>query len=209
MPPFVVPLVACTLCAPPPLRDDEPLPWPRAPELTRRSVELLPQAKISLSTCEPPHGAARNSAVCAPTGPAFGGELTALYRPSSYFAFGPSGGYSVARSHGTNDASTRLLSFGVSARVYLLEAGAFDPYLESLFGCGSLTTSITSAPGRTMEETAFGPLGRVGGGIGWFLTPSVKLGMTAGFTALLLPHRPLYPQLNAGLELGFLLGDRL
>lgn len=209
MPAFVVPLLACALCAPPPLRDEEPPPSPRAPELTRRSVEVLPQAKISLPTCEPSPNASRDPGSCAPTGPALGAELTALYRPSSYFAFGPNAAYSVARGHGTSAASTRLLSLGVSARVYLLESGAFDPYLEAVFGCGSLTTRFSSAPTRTTEESAFGPLGRAGGGIGWFLSPSVKLGMTAGFTTLLLPHRPIYPELSAGLELGFLLGDRL
>jgi len=205
---FIVPSLLCSLCSPPPLRDEEPRPWPRAPELTRQSVELLPQAKLALPTCENPRGVARNAGSCAPTGPAVGGELTVLYRPSSYFAFGASGAYSVARGGGPG-ASTRLLSLGVSARVYLLETGPFDPYLESLFGCGSLTTTLPSAPSRSMSESAFGPPGRVGGGIGWFLSPRVKLGVSAGFTALLLPRRPVYPQLSAGLELGLLLGERL
>jgi hypothetical protein len=207
---FLVPFLACSLCSPPPLRDEEPPPRSRAPELSRQTVEILPQAKISLPTCEDTRVASRSAGSCAPGGPALGGELTALYRPSSYFAFGPSAAYSVAHATGSGEArSTRLLALGISARVYLLETGAFDPYLESLFGWGYLGTTSAAPPGRATEGSAFGPLGRVSGGLAWLLSPSVKLGLNGGFTALVLPHRPLYPQLSAGLELGFLLGDRL
>src|SRR5262245_31095736 len=115
--------LASALATPPPLRDDEPLPWPRAPELARRPVEPLPAAKVSLPRCE--EGAER--ARCDELGPTFGGEVSALYRPTPYFAFGASGGYGVARgslSGGTLTATT--LTLGVVARVYLLETGELD-----------------------------------------------------------------------------------
>lgn len=197
---------AAALAGPPPLRDDEPLPWPRAPELARSPVELLPAFRVSLPLCS---GASVRDP-CAAQGPALGGELATLYRPTPYFAFGASASYSVA--HGSLSGaplSAKKLALGVSARVYLLESGELDPYLEALLGWGSLTTTL-APPGRPdQDDSAFGPLGRTGGGIDWMLSPRLKLGATAGLDVLLLEQRPVSTSLTAGLEVGVLLGDSL
>jgi len=198
--------LATALAGPPPLRDDEPLPWPRAPELARSPVELLPAFRVALPFCS--SGSARDS--CAALGPALGGELSTLYRPTPYFAFGASASYAVA--HGALSGarlSAKSLALGISARVYLLEAGELDPYLEALLGWGSLTTTLTPPGGLAQSESAFGPLGRSGGGIDWLVSPRVKVGITAGLGVLLLEHRPVSASLSAGLEVGLLLGDSL
>jgi hypothetical protein len=198
--------LAAALTGPPPLRDEEPLPWPRAPELARSPVELLPAFRVSLPLCS----SASVRDPCAALGPALGGELATLYRPTPYFAFGASASYSVA--HGSvsgTPLSAKTLALGVSARVYLLESGELDPYLEALIGWGSLTTTL-APPGRpAQDDSAFGPLGRTGGGIDWMVSPRLKLGATAGLNVLLLEQRPLSTSLTAGLELGVLLGDSL
>ena len=215
--------LAAALAGPPPLRDEEPRPWPRGPELSRKSVELLPQARVSLPTCQP--GAGRAS--CDGLGPSVGGEVIALYRPSPYFAFGASAGYSVAHGALDNAGSTsaKTLSLGMVGRVYLLESGAFDPYLEALIGWGSTTTTVAFQPRSNDSDSAAGPLGRAGGGVDWMLSPSVKLGVTVAFTQLFLargqscraaycssgwaPGGTVSGGLAAGLELGVLLGDTL
>lgn len=198
--------LATALAGPPPLRDDEPLPWPRAPELARSPVELLPTFRVSLPFCS--SASARDG--YAALGPALGGELSTLYRPTPYFAFGASASYSVA--HGSLSGaplSAKSLALGISARVYLLEAGELDPYLEGLLGWGSLTTTLTPPGGLVQGESAFGPLGRSGGGIDWLLSPRVKLGITAGLGVLLLERQAVSTSLTAGLEVGLLLGDSL
>lgn len=198
--------LAAALAGPPPLRDAEPLPWPRAPELARSPVELLPAFRVSLPLCS---GASARDP-CAAVGPSLGGELATLYRPTPYFAFGASASYSVA--HGSSSGApltAKTLALGVSARVYLLESGELDPYLEALLGWGSLTTTLAPRGGTAQDDSAFGPLGRTGGGIDWMLSPRLKLGVTAGLTVLLLEQRPVSTSLTAGLELGVLLGDSL
>lgn len=198
--------LAAALAGPPPLRDDEPLPWPRAPELARSPVELLPTFRISLPFCD--DGSARDG--CHALGPALGGELATLYRPTPYFAVGGSASYVVAAGS-TSGAplAAKTLTLGISARVYLLESGELDPYLEGLMGWGSVTTTLTPPGGLAQSQSEFGPLGRTGGGVDWLLSPRVKVGLTAGLDVLLLEHQPLRTSLTAGLEVGMLLGDSL
>ena len=198
--------LAAALAGPPPLRDDEPLPWPRAPELARSPVELLPVFRLSLPFC---HDASAREG-CHSLGPAVGGELATLYRPTPYFAFGAAASYAVA--HGSLSGApltAKTLALGVSARVYLLEAGALDPYLEGLLGWSSLTTTLMPPGALARSESELGPLGRTGGGVDWLLSPRVKVGVTAGLDVLLLEHEPLRTSLTAGLEVGMLLGDSL
>src|SRR5260221_4691131 len=81
------------------------------------------------------------------------------------------------------------LSFGLAGRVYLLEEGALDPYLEALVGWGSERTTLrpNAASGAVREEdAAFGPAGRAGGGVDWFVGSSVKIGLAAAYGQLLL-----------------------
>ena len=170
--------------APPPLRDSEPLPLARAPELARRPVELAAAATASVALCR------RDSerATCRALGPAYGGELAVLYRPTPYFAFGGSFGYSRAdatrRGHALSLETTALAMVG---RAYLLEEGAVDPYLEGLVGW------------------AGAPFARAGGGVDWFVGPGVKVGVLAGYSELVLGRGAL----TAGLGVSVLFGERL
>jgi len=177
---------------PTPLRDAEPLPLVRAPELARRPVELVPRALASLGTCASGTGNTR----CQALGPAVEGELLALYRPTPYFAFG--GALSYGRRAGSlpNGAlAAETLSLALAGRVYLLEEGVLDPYLEALVGWGSERTTLvassaeaasTTRTGAKEEDLAFGPFGRAGGGVDWFVAPSVKVGLVAAFSQLVL-----------------------
>jgi hypothetical protein len=198
--------LAAAVGRPPPLRDDEPLPWPRAPDLSRSPVEVLPAFRVSIPFCS--SGSVRDG--CAALGPALGGELSTLYRPTPYFAFGASASYAVAHGSLTGAPfSAQTLALGISARMYLLEAGELDPYLEGLLGWGSLTTTLTPPGGLAQSESGFGPFGRTGGGIDWLLSPRVKLGITAGLGVLLLEQQAVSTSVTAGLEVGMLLGDSL
>ena len=178
---LLAPLAASA--APPPLRDAEPLPLARAPELARRPVELMAAVTASLALC-------RNGdrSLCRALGPAYGGELAALYRPTPYFAFGGSFGYSRAdttlRGHALTLETTALAMVG---RAYLLEEGAVDPYLEGLVGW------------------AGAPFARAGGGVDWFVGPGLKIGVLAGYSELMLGRGALV----GGLGASVLFGERL
>jgi hypothetical protein len=143
-----------------------------------------------------------------------------------YFAFGVSAGYGVARGSlpgGTLTATT--LSLGVVARVYLLETGELDPYLDALFGWGALTTTFEAPNASVDTDSAYGPLGRAGGGVDWMVSPAVKLGFNAGFMTLVVDRGEschagycttgragggsMSGALSGGLELGILLGNSL
>jgi hypothetical protein len=167
----------------PPLRDAEPLPLARAPELARRPVELTAAATASLALCR-----SGDQSTCRGLGPAYGGELAALFRPTPYFAFGGSFGYSRAdrtlRDHALTLETTALAMVG---RAYLLEEGAVDPYLEGLVGW------------------AGAPFARAGGGVDWFVGPGVKVGVLAGYSELMLGRGAL----TGGLGLSVLFGERL
>ncbi len=169
---------------PPPLRDAEPLPLTRAPELARRPVELAPAVTASLALCREPS----ERATCRALGPAFGGELAALYRPSPYFAFGGSFAYSqTTATRAGREVPLETTGLAMVGRVYLLEEGALDPYLEGQLGW------------------ATAPFGRAGGGVDWFVGRSVKLGVLAGYSELGLRRGAV----TGGLGVSVLFGERL
>jgi hypothetical protein len=79
-----------------------------------------------------------------------------------------------------------LFSVGAFGRVYFYEEGAFDPYLELELGYGSLSTTFTNTSGAHTEDSAFGPMARVGGGLDFVVLKNLELGGAVGFTHLLL-----------------------
>jgi hypothetical protein len=141
----------------------------------------VPKVVTALPLCRSGPDAER----CAALGPGFGPELAAFYRPIPYFAFGAAFGYSRAGgSFGGAALSSSLLEGSVVGRVYLLEQGAFDPYLEAFIGWSSERTTLAWASGYTDVDSAFGPSGRAGGGVDWFVGSGVKLGLFAAFDEL-------------------------
>jgi hypothetical protein len=169
---------------PPPLRDAEPLPFTRAPELARRPLELAPALTASLPLCRE----SSEQATCRSLGPALGVELAALYRPSPYFAFGGSFAYSRATPAAAGREVTReTTGLAVVGRVYLLEEGELDPYLEAQLGWANA------------------PFGRAGGGVDWFVGRGMKLGVLAGYGEIGLRRGAL----TGGLGVSVLFGERL
>lgn len=191
---------ALARAAPAPLRDPEPAPLPRAPERLRRPVELAPK----LSVIEPLCGRGDTAGPCA-LGAVAGGELAALYRPTAYFAFG--GGAFYGRGLGSaRGVSGEALGLALVGRVYLLEDGALDPYLEALAGVSSERVAHRERPGFTEVATATGSYGRAGGGLDWFAMPTLKLGVFAGYSELLPAGRGA---VTAGFGASLLLGEGL
>jgi hypothetical protein len=145
---------------------------------------VVSELTLSLPTCQ--SGAAAEP--CRALVPAFGAGLVALYRPYPYFSFGA--GFSFSRASATHHddglLDGELFSVGAFGRVYFYEEGAFDPYLELELGYGSLTTTFTSPSGARAEDSAFGPVARVGGGLDFAVLTNLELGGAIGFTHLLL-----------------------
>jgi hypothetical protein len=84
--------------------------------------------------------------------------------------------------------------------VYLLEEGALDPYLEATAGWASERNDV-----GVLGRVALGPFGRARGGVDWFVTSTVKLGMHLGYSELMLRRGAV----GAGLALSVLLGESL
>lgn len=207
---------------PPPLRGPEPSALPRAPERLRAPLELVPKAVVSLPMCR----SGPDSARCASLGPGFGPELAALYRPNPYFAFGGTFGYSHAAGSFSGGAlSSSLIEGSLVGRVYLLEQGAFDPYLEAFIGWASERMTLAWPSGYTDVDSAFGPFGRAGGGVDWFVGSGVKLGVFGAFDELVfvggarcragqcatdaVPSSLLRGTITLGFGVSVLLGDSL
>jgi hypothetical protein len=168
--------------APPELRDPEPPALPRAPEHLRAPIELVPKVVVVLPLC----GTGPDTDRCGALGPAFGSELAALYRPTPYFAFGATFGYArAAGSLGANSLLGERIELSVTGRVYLLETGSLDPYLEGFVGWLGERTSLARPGAVGDEDSASGPFGRAGGGIDWFVTSSLKLGVVGGYSELI------------------------
>ncbi len=182
----------------PPLRDPEPAPLTRAPEHLRRPVELVPKLSITEPLC------GRDTAGPCALGAVAGGELAALYRPTAYFAFGGSAFY--GRSLGTaRGPRGDVLGLALVGRVYLLEEESLDPYLEALAGVSAERVTRERA-GFTEVAAATESYGRAGGGLDWFATPALELGVFAGYSELLPAGRGA---VTAGLGVSFLFGEGL
>jgi hypothetical protein len=167
---------------PPPPLEVEPAALPRSAEFARRPVELVPELGVLLSTCE--EGA--NRARCQALGPGFGFGLSALHRPNPYFAFGGAATYTRSGGGlpGAGSVSAHAVGFGLVGRVYLLEKGALDPYLELSLGWSAHRTSLNSAGSPPSEEAAFGPAARAGGGVDYVAADALKIGVAAGLNTL-------------------------
>jgi hypothetical protein len=208
--------------SPPLLRDPEPSALPRAPERLRAPIELVPQGVVTLPMCRSGSDAER----CGSLGPGFGPELAGFYRPSPYFAFGGSFGYSRAQGSFRGAAlSSSLIEASIVGRVYLLEQGAFDPYLEALVGWASERVTLAWPSGYNDADSGFGPFGRAGGGVDWFVGSGVKLGVFGAYDELAfvggarcragqcatdgVPSSLLRGAVTLGVGISVLLGDAL
>jgi hypothetical protein len=155
--------------APPaPLGPAEPLPLERPVELGRKPAEAAGEVGVSLPLC-----ADDAPELCSALGAAFGGAVVASYRPSPYFAAGGVLSWSMASGHLAGVAvNARKLALGARLRVYLIEQGELDPYLELGFGFAEVRTE---AGGRWVAARV-GPFGEVGGGADVLLGRNLRIG---------------------------------
>lgn len=171
--------------APPPpiILSRPPAPELPAPEYARRPFELTSELLLGFPSCT--EGSSDNQRCDGlSAGPGLG--VSALWRPSPYFAFG--GTFSASGfvwrpepSSGLAEASAGGQFFGLLGRVYFYDHGRVEPYLELGLGSGSLGTSAREA-GAQYRERASGVALYTGGGLEFYLSRHVRLGPAFDWT---------------------------
>jgi len=162
---------------PPPPSELPPAPLRRSPAYDRRPLELSAGARL----WTPLGCAGVTGGACTGLGPAFGPQVSALYRASPYFALG--GEALLLRAPGVagGPGAGNTVELGAAGRVYLLEAGTIDPYLELAFGYG-----VAWATAPEQGGVASGPTARAGGGVDAVLVSGLRLGASIGYRQALL-----------------------
>ncbi|MEO8900728.1 MAG: hypothetical protein ABI488_03725 [Polyangiaceae bacterium] len=163
-----------------------PPPELPGPELARRPFELSPELSLGFAQCA---DGDTDGARCNGLSAGLGGGGNALWRVSPYFALGGtfsalSFGFHPSTSSGLHHASARGLFFGLLGRVYFLDHGPVEPYLELGLGGGSATTSAREWNDVQYDETATGSALRLGGAIEFYLSRHVRLGPAFTWTRL-------------------------
>ncbi|MEO7036284.1 MAG: hypothetical protein ABI335_20880 [Polyangiaceae bacterium] len=178
--------------APPPplLLTAAPPPELPGPELARRPFELSPELSLGFASCA---DANAEDTRCNGLSAGLGAGGSALWRVSPYFAFGGtfsalSFGFHPSTSSGLQHASARGLFFGLLGRVYFLDHGPVEPYLELGLGGGSVTTSARESDDVQYNEAATGSALRLGGAIEFYVTRHVRLGPAFTWTRLDVAH---------------------
>lgn len=179
----VAPPPAVVLRAPPP-PELEPL------EYARRPVELAAELLFGLPSCS---AGSASDARCDGLGAGLGWGLGALWRVSPYFAFG--GTFNALRfrfdppsSAGLQDTSAGGLFVGLLGRVYFLDHGPIEPYLELGLGGGEGRTRAREADARQYDETSTGGALRIGGAVELFLGRHLRLGPALDWTRFRVRH---------------------
>ncbi|MBE7482579.1 MAG: hypothetical protein HS104_21680 [Polyangiaceae bacterium] len=165
-----------------------PLPAPPpsvgAPAYSRRTVELIPQLGLALPSCR-----AGDQSADRCDGVTTGGiaGFTGLWRVTPYFAWG--GGFELAAFRydpperlELSEAGAAAVWLGLTGRVYFVDEGSLDPYLQLGLGVGALGTTATDRVGVTWEETGAGPAAQIGGGLDFYLGRSIRLGPALSYT---------------------------
>jgi hypothetical protein len=164
--------------APPPLRQEAPPALPRPPLDERRPVEVGVFGLGLHPLC-----AGGGTAACAP-GTAWGAGVAGLHRTSPYFAFGPRA--ALARTTPGDAGPPRTeLELELALRVYLLEEGTLDPYLELGLGYALARTGRSGASSGSVER-AYGPSGTTSVGLDAVLWQGLRVGLLLGYREVLL-----------------------
>jgi hypothetical protein len=109
------------------------------------------------------------------------GGLSALWRVHPYFSWGGfvefgALRYDPAKRPAPNNPRPQFAMAGALMRVYALDSGSFDPYLELGLGYGQIER-MSLAPNREhVEEVRGGPALQVGGGGDFFLAARLRAG---------------------------------
>ena len=169
---------------PPPIVLEAP-PAPELPplEYARRPFELTAELLLGLPNCA--LGSSYNQRCDdIAAGPGFGG--TALWRPSPYFALGGtvsalSFGFRPKQGSGLSQGSADGHFWGLLTRLYFLDHGLFEPYLELGMGSAGVATQAQEIAGE-YQETSAGLAFRVGGALEFYLGRHVRLGPAFDWT---------------------------
>ena len=173
--------------APPP--GLQPPPQVGASEHSRYSIELIPQLGLAVPKCQRGETSSRNCDGVKAGG--FAGFM-ALWRISPYFAWGGTLDLTALRYLPPDDlersnAAAGSVYLGLVARLYFLQEGWVDPYLELGLGGGALATEFDETDVLTQEEarydeTGAGPAVQLGAGVDFYLGPHLRLGPAVAFT---------------------------
>jgi hypothetical protein len=160
----------------PPLGQPPP-PSTEGPRFFRRPVELIPQLSLGLPACKSGH---ESNDRCDGAGGGLDFGFTALWRVAPHFAWGGSlelgfFGYEPAAAE-RRDAGAAGAWIGLIGRVYFLDEGAIEPWVQLGLGGAALGTSYQDAAGGTVQETGAGPAVQLGAGLDFFLGSHVRLG---------------------------------
>lgn len=151
---------------PPPAARAEPHALTRAPLEERRSVELLVHGRAWTPLVASRDASGERAAL--------GGGAGVGFRTTPYFSMGAEGSAIRASAWGARRQTT--LEVAMVGRVYLLEAGILDPYLE--LALGYAVTTRTSAGTDTVHH---GPSARAGGGIDLVAFSPLRLGLLLSY----------------------------
>jgi opacity protein-like surface antigen len=160
--------------APPPAIVLGPAPAPELPtlEYARRPFELSAEVLLGFPSC------AGDSSCSLSAGPGLG--VSGLWRVSPHFAFGGTGNvlgfaFRSANASGLREASASGGFCGLLGRVYFVDHGRVEPYLELGLGSGWLAASERQAD-AAYQDSAWGVALRAGGGLEFNLSRQVRLG---------------------------------
>jgi hypothetical protein len=159
------------------LAERPPLPLAEPPERARRLFELNPELALTLPECT-----RRGGPGCAEL--AFGSELSLsiLIRQIPAFAFGAEArrfSFDHAASEGPSKARASALFAGFAARVYFMDRGSFDPFLQLTLGGGSLGLEAGNA---LSESATLVPALRSAAGCDITLWSWMRIGAFLGYT---------------------------
>jgi hypothetical protein len=178
--------------APPPpiVLGAPPAPELPAQEYARRPVELTPELLLGFASCS---DGSTDDSRCSGLSAGVGAGGTLLWRVSPYFAFGGtvsdvSFGFHPAAATGLRQASASGLFYGLLGRVYFMDHGLVEPYLELGLGGGSIRTSAREADDVQYDEAATGGALRVGGALEFFLSRHLRLGPAFDWTTFDVGH---------------------
>jgi len=153
----------------------------------RYAVELIPHLGPAWPRCQPGTESSHN---CAGTRVGANLGFTALWRVSSYFAWGGTLAigllqYEPPTEYGREHGSAASVSLLLLARGYFLEEGSIDPYVQLGLGGGALGTAFDETVDGSeehFEETGAGPALQIGAGIDFYLTRHLRLGPAVAYT---------------------------
>jgi hypothetical protein len=160
-----------------PPNDGPPPLLPRPPHL-RRVAEIVPSVGFAIPTCS--SGAERTDR-CAGIRSGAQVGVAGLWRVVPLFAVGLSVDVAALRNQPPkrlhlSNASALSVSVAALGRMYLMDEGSLEPYVELALGAGVLGASAREADGLRYDETGTGFLTGLGAGLDVFVGSQLRLG---------------------------------